>query len=231
MEISYKYISWFFMALLAIILFGFQRYFLSFPGFNGFNYVHHIHSISLLLWFSMLFIQPVLIYKKKFALHRILGKVSYFLVPFIVFFTLMAMKTQYMKGVQEKLPHEFSLALLYLPAAALIPFVILYILAIVNRKKTKYHMRYMVATAIALLGPGIGRINFGIQDMTQAIMFAFALSDLFFIGLLVFEYFKNKIYKPYVISLAICLFFHGIYTFFPSTTLWQTIASKFVVWF
>jgi hypothetical protein len=108
MEISYKYLSWFFMALLAIILFGFQRYFLSFPGFNGFNYVHHIHAISLLLWFGMLFIQPVLIYKKKFALHRILGKVSYFLVPFIVFFTLMAMKTQYMSGVKEKLPHEFS---------------------------------------------------------------------------------------------------------------------------
>ncbi|MEO8854463.1 MAG: hypothetical protein ABI359_11840 [Ginsengibacter sp.] len=231
MEISYKYISWFFIVLLAITLFGFQRYFLSFPGFNGFTYVHHIHAISLLLWFAMLFIQPVLIYAKKFGLHRFLGKLSYFLIPFIVFFTLMVMKIQYMKGVQEKWPEAFNLAFLYLPAAALIPFVILYILAIINRKKTKYHMRYMIATAIALLGPGIGRINFGIQDMTHAIMFAFALSDLFLIGLLVFEYFKNKIYKPYLISLAICLFFHGIYPFFPSTNIWQFLASKFVVWF
>ncbi|MEJ7646933.1 MAG: hypothetical protein WKF87_20215 [Chryseolinea sp.] len=131
----------------------------------------------------------------------------------------------------EKLPEEFNLAFLYLPTAALIPFVLLYFLAIINKKTTKYHMRYMVSTAIALLGPGIGRINFGVTDMTQAVMFAFALSDLFFVVLLVFEYFKNKIYKPYIISLAICLFFHGIYPVFPSTNFWQTFASKFVLWF
>lgn len=231
MEKSYKYISYFFIILLAIIIFGFKRYFLSFPNFKGFVYVHHLHSISLLLWFAMLFVQPVLIYKKKIKLHRLAGKFSYLLIPIIIFCTLMVMKLQYVKIAESHAPENFNLAFLYLPTAALIPFVTLYILAIANKKKPKYHMRYMISSAVALLGPGIGRINFGITDMTEAIMFGFALSDSFFVGLLIFEYFKSKIYKPYFISFSICLFFHGIYPFFPSTKFWQTIASAFVYWF
>ena len=231
MEKSYKYISYFFLALLAITVFGFKKYFLLFPNFEDFTYVHHLHSISLLLWFAMLFVQPILIYQKKIELHRLLGKFSYILVPFIVYCMLLAIKNQYLKGVEQNAPENINLAFIYLPTAAMVPFIIIYLLAILNKRKPKIHMRYMIATAVSLLGPGIGRIHFGFTDLTTAIMFAFALSDLFFIGLLAFEYFKTKVYKPYTVSLLICLFFHGIYPFFPSTDLWLLIARKLVLWF
>lgn len=230
MEKSYRYISWFFVALFTISIFGFKNYFFQFPLFEKFSSVHHIHLITLIVWFLLLFIQPILIYKKKFQLHRILGKVSYFFVPVMVLFMLLVMKAQYNQMSAAKLPLDFSLGFLYLPTAAMIPFVIIYILAIVNKRNPVIHMRYMIATAVSLLGPGIGRINFGISDLTQSILFAFALSDLVFIGLLLFEFFKTKIYKPYFISLLVCLFFHGIYPYFPSTDLWQFVALKFVQW-
>lgn len=228
MEKSYRFISFFFVALFAISVYGFKFYFSQFPQFEKFTWVHHIHVATLTLWFALLVIQPVLIYKKKIHLHRVLGKVSYFLVPVIIYCMLLAMKTQYVKTGSFGMQESARLALIYLPAAALIPFVILYILAIINKKKPRIHMRYMIATAVSLLGPGIGRINFGITEFTSAVLFAFALSDMFFIVLLVFEYFKTKTYSPYIISLLICLFFHGIYAFFPATGLWQFIAAKFV---
>lgn len=228
MEKSYKNISWFFVLVFSVLVFGFRNYFSQIPQFKDFYYVHHIHLFTVFIWFVLLFIQPVLICRKKIQLHKAIGRTTYIFVPVMVFFMLLVMKAQYTKMVAANLPIEFCLGFLYLPTAAMLPFIIIYMLAIVFRRNPKVHMRYMVATAISLLGPGIGRINFGINDSTQAIMFAFALSDLFFIGLLVFEFFKTKFYKPYVVSLLVCLFFHGIYIFFPATSWWQGIAQKFV---
>jgi Uncharacterised protein family (UPF0014) len=229
MEKDYKNISYFFVAVLVISIFGFfKSYFSLFPNFIGLTYVHHIHLISLLIWFALLILQPILIYQKKFQTHKNLGKFSYFLVPIMVFLMLMIAKFVYLQRAEHNVPEDINVGILYLSAGSLFPFVIFYVLAIINKKKPKYHMRYMIATSVALLGPGIGRIKFGFTDFTQAVMFAWALADLFLVGLIIFEYFKGKIYQPYVISLVICLFFHGIYPFFSSTGLWKTIASSFI---
>jgi len=142
---------------------------------------------------------------------------------------LAVMKVQYLKGQANHLPEKDILAFLYLPASALIPFVITYLLAIYYKRQPASHMRYIIAGAVTLLGPSIGRINFGIENITTAIIFAFALSDISLVGLLVYELFNRKHYTPYVISLLICIFFHGLFAFFPYTNLWQTIAAKLVL--
>jgi hypothetical protein len=36
-------------------------------------------------------------------------------------------------------------------------FIILYGLAVLNTKRTYYHMRYMIGTALLMIGPGLGR--------------------------------------------------------------------------
>ena len=156
MERAYKNVSYFFVAILAILVFGFYKsYFSKFPTFAEFTNVHHAHTLLLLLWFGMLIIQPILIYQKRLDLHRLLGKASYVLVPLIVWSMLVAMRTQYVNNLQ-RMPEAQNIAFLYLPASALIPFVALYSLAIVYRKKPALHMRYMIASAVALLGPGVG---------------------------------------------------------------------------
>lgn len=231
MERAYKNVSYFFVALLAILVVGFWKsYFSQFPTFTKFTYVHHTHTLLLLLWFAMLILQPILIYQKRLDLHRLLGKASYVLVPLLVWSMLAAIKTQYVNNL-PRMPQAQNLAFLYLPVAALIPFVTLYVLAIVYRKKPALHMRYMIASAVALVGPGMGRIRFGIHDFNMAVMFAFALCDVFLVGLLVYEYVKGKNYRPYLVSLLICIVFHNAFPWIPNSSGWQSIAKGWVALF
>jgi len=66
MEKTYKYISLFFVAILAIVFLGFfKSYFGLFPTFNKVTTIQHLHGLLFLLWFIMLIVQPVLIKKKK----------------------------------------------------------------------------------------------------------------------------------------------------------------------
>ncbi|MBD2705351.1 hypothetical protein IC229_32345 [Spirosoma sp. BT702] len=228
MERSYKHVSYLFVAILAIIVAGFYKsYFSKFPVFTGFTYVHHTHSLLLLLWFVMLIIQPILIYQKRLDLHRLIGKASYVLVPLIVWSMLAVMRKQYLRNLPN-MPEVRNLASLYLPVSALIPFVTLYVLAIIYCKKPALHMRYMIASAIALLGPGIGRINFGFADFKTAVMFAFALGDVFLVGLLIYEFTKGKNYRPYLISLLICAVFHYAFPWAPNSAGWEWVAQGLV---
>jgi hypothetical protein len=86
----------------------------------------------------------------------------------------------------------------------------------------------MIATAVALLGPAIGRINFGIRDLETAILFAFGVSNLFLIALIIFERFKGRRYKPYIISLGICVLFQSLFPWIPESQAWQIIAAGFI---
>lgn len=230
MERTYRYVSYFFVVILAILVAGFYNsYFSRFPTFAGLTYVHHAHTLLLLLWFAMLIVQPILIYQKRLNLHRFIGKISYIIVPLIVVSMLAAIKTQYIKNAPRMLETQ-NFAFLYLPTSALIPFVTLYVLAIVYRKRPAKHMRYMIASAVALLGPGVGRINFGITDFNTAVMFAFGLCDAFLVGLLIYEYTKGKLYYPYLVSLAICTIFHYAFPWVPGSAVWQGVASTVVTW-
>jgi hypothetical protein len=230
MERSYKNVSYFFVATLAIVVAGFYKsYFSQFPTFSGLTYVHHIHTVLLLLWFAMLIVQPILIYQKRIDLHRLVGKFSYVLVPIIILSLLAVMKIQYLKNA-PRMPEMQNLAFLYLPTSALIPFVTLYVLAIVFKEHPASHMRYMIASAVALLGPGVGRINLGFTDFNTAVMVAFALCDVLLVGLLIYEYTKGKNYYPYLVSLLICSIFHYAFPWVPGSAIWQGFAKGAANW-
>ena len=84
MEKNYKVLITGFLILIAVGLLGFYRsYFSLFPNFDGVHFLIHLHTFAFLLWFALVIIQPILIRKKNFALHRKLGRFSYYLVGFI----------------------------------------------------------------------------------------------------------------------------------------------------
>lgn len=128
MEKGYKNIVYFFLVISVIIFAGFYKsYFGLFPAFVAIKTIHHIHAFTLLLWLALLIIQPILIRQKKYKWHRILGKVSYVLVPLIFIFMLLVYKNQYLKGEINGDPHTQNLAILFSP---------------VYRYGTLYHLLY-----------------------------------------------------------------------------------------
>ena len=89
--IPYRGISLFFIFVLALITWGFYKtYLIFFPSFTGFNNVQHFHGAMMMIWFSLLAVQPFLIAYKKYKIHRTLGKVSYVVAPILLYFDFLS---------------------------------------------------------------------------------------------------------------------------------------------
>jgi hypothetical protein len=228
MEKTYKYISLFFVAILAVVVLGFfKTYFGLFPTFKNVTTIQHLHGSLFLLWFIMLIVQPVLIKKRKYKWHRVIGKVSYFLVPLIVVSIFFIAKEMYETA---PLTQSQKIANLYVPFYQIFNFVTLYVLAIYYKKKISYHMRYMIATSLAVYGAALKRffINFmGISGL-NAFLYTFIVTDLILLGLIIYDRRHGKSYQPYIVSLIIFVASQFGFYFLRNTAFWQTVCGKFV---
>ena len=159
MEKGYKKVVYFFGVIAAITFIGFyKKYFSLAPDFPGLKNIHHFHALALTTWLTMLIVQPILIANNKMTAHRVIGKFSYILVPILFISMVLAYHNQYLRFVSEGKSETETLAFVFSPATDAIPFVIFYLLAILNKQETAKHMRYMICTGIVIGGPGLGRI-------------------------------------------------------------------------
>src|SRR6185436_18847354 len=84
------------IALMLLTLVGFYPTYISkFPSFEHVTTVQHFHGAMMMLWFSLLVVQPLLISYKKYRIHRILGKISYVIAPLVMYSIFMASKYEY----------------------------------------------------------------------------------------------------------------------------------------
>ena len=184
----YKNISYLFAAVLLFAFIAFYRtYFGLFPSFAGTTWVVHFHATVIILWLVLLIIQPVLIRKKRVDIHKLLGKVSYWLVPLIVLSFVLIVRQTELKA--KNLP-VFAIAVVNGTT-----FVIFYLLAIYYRKKTLWHIRFMLLTIIPFIDPAAGRLHIPGPFLQLPLI----------LGLLLVERFNGRVYKPYLVGLAIWL--------------------------
>lgn len=98
MRATYRNIAIFFLVILVFVFAAFfKTYFGLFPDFKDTTLLVHTHVAVLLLWFAMLIVQPVLIGRKQLKLHRLVGKVSYVLVPLVVISCVSMTRNQQMR--------------------------------------------------------------------------------------------------------------------------------------
>lgn len=233
MEKGYKNIFIFFAAIVLITFIGFyKRYFSLAPNFHGLKNIHHYHAIALTTWLGVLIIQPILIRNKKLVAHKMLGKFSYALVPFMFVSMILVYHNQYLNFMAEGKSQSETLAFVFSPSTDAIPFLIFYILAILNKNETQKHMRYMIATGIVIGGPGLGRIfmTWMNMDIFAAIGLMTLITLFVFVGLIIYDRLKKKQFRvnPFTIAFIIWLIPNVLITFFPNTVLWQGIAKWIV---
>lgn len=233
MEKGYKNLVYLFAAIALITFIGFyKKYFSLAPDFQGLKGIHHFHAILLTSWLLLLIIQPILIARKKFTIHKTLGKISYLLVPVAFVSMLLAYHNQYLRFLEQGQSEKFALSFVFSPATDAIPFVIIYFLAILNRKETPKHMRYMISTGIIIGGPGLGRIfiTWLNMDIFMALQLLFLITLLTFIALIIYDRVKKKSFRinPYTIAFIIWLIPNILIMFFPETSVWQSFAKWLV---
>ncbi len=229
MEQAYKNITYLFIAIFMVIFAGFYKtYFGLFPSFVDVTITQHIHSALFMLWFLILIVQPILIRNKKFVLHRDIGKFSYVLVPLLVGSIFYIAQGFYHK-MMVTLPAEKVVPMLFVPFYQIIDFVTLYLLAIYHKKFAPYHMRYMIATSMAIVGAAVRRICTKLFGMSSpdAFLYTFILTDVVLVALIMYDIRFKKDWKPYFISLVIILISQIAYYYVPQTPFWQKWCGLF----
>lgn len=209
---AYKNTSYFFLALFLCVLLGFYKpYFGAFPNFDkSITTIVHIHATALIIWVILLVVQPFLVRYKKFRIHRLLGKFTYFLVPVIVITSVAVMRKQYDEGIEQKMPSIESLKTLLIPFAEIALFSIFYLLAIIHRHNTALHMRYIICNALVLITPSLARVTGYWFDTRQlnSYCISFLVSDMILVALILFDRNKKLNPRPYIVTLVLFLVFH-----------------------
>ena len=225
--IPYRGISLFFIFILAIITWGFYKtYLIFFPSFTGFNNVQHFHGAMMMTWMIFLIVQPLLIRSGRVSIHRAIGKLSYVIAPLVVVSIFLASRLSYLRP--EPITHEEKIALIALSIPYFFAFAIIYSLAIINRKETYKHMRYMIGTSLLMIGPGLGRalmiyFNMSLNDAVEVHnYFILGLAA----GLLINDIIRKRSYTPFAIVLFIILLIHLTWNLRYSG-LWQSIGESF----
>jgi hypothetical protein len=229
MEKAYRSLVYLTGAIFLIVIIGFYRtYFGLFPKFENISSVVHFHAIALILWSFLIIAQPLLIRYKKLSLHRVLGKFSYLLAPIIVFTTIALARHMFFER-QGHITITQNLSRLFLPFSHMFLFSLFYILAIINKKPSYIHMRYMIVASFVVLAPAIARIDFSWTGFKiNTLILSYVFTDLLIAILIVYDWYNKKIYKPYFIALTFFIIVHFSTFYIPATQFWQSIASKIV---
>lgn len=235
----YTNAGYWFLLLIPLVAVGFYpTYFAVF--FQPTASIIHIHFALMAIWVLILIAQPFLFKYKKLALHRLIGRFTYVLVPLLLASSFLMIRFTYYRFLEmpgnmaagnpqaalQTAATFVAITFLYLGLLALF-----YTLAVVNRRKPAVHARYMVATALTLLGPTVDRIVYAGAKVTQLggvipiETVAFALADGTLLLLLWKDYKAGRSTKALLTSLVIYLAAQSCYFLFKSSGGWASFVT------
>ena len=236
----YPNLGYWFLLIILLVFGGFYHTYFS-VFFEPKATIIHVHFGLMAVWVIMLIVQPFLIKYKKKVLHRRVGKASYVLLPLLLISAFLMAKHGYFvymdtiaKEAVKGIPKYTQEELLHLSAKyqALSMFYmfwlgLFYTLAIINRKSTYVHARYMLAAALTVLGPTVDRIWFmvvGISVFPLGIpveTLAYALIIIILIYLLWLDYKGGRNTKTLEICLVIYFISQGLYYVVQDMVWWE----------
>jgi uncharacterized membrane protein YozB (DUF420 family) len=153
----FRNLVFWFMGLLVILVAGFWKTYFS-VIFDGPHPAHHLHGMVMTLWVLLLISQAWLVRTRSMNAHRTLGRASYLLAPLVVITGIIVTFHNIAGAPDPMVP--FMLSLYWFGWFSAILFGILYGLAMVHRGDFQLHARYMMATGLVFLFPGLSRVIF-----------------------------------------------------------------------
>jgi len=199
------------------------------------TYHPHTHGIVMSLWCALLVVQASLIRSGNRRLHKLLGKLSWLLVPLMVLATLNFLSFR-VHGARSFNPS--GLYFVSLIVNAIVAFLILFGLAMYHRRNPAVHGRYMLSTIFPLFTPVTDRIiavHFpSIVPLVPVIggtpvlpVAGFLLADALLIGLSVWDWKKNGRMIVFPIALFVLVMYHVSVLTFYNLSSW----NQFALWF
>lgn len=196
----------------------------------------HTHGLAMTTWTLLLIAQAFLIRLKKFRIHRLIGKVSYFIFPLIIAATINLIHHQFQDTGQLTNMHFSNIALM---VNATIALAIFYGLAIYYQKQPLVHARYMICTIFPMFTPVTDRLIYRhyrplldymptIDGYPVAPAAGFLLADILLVGLVIWDWRNNKRLGPFAVALGILLLYHTSVLYWYDTSVWKAFAKWFL---
>lgn len=190
--------GYYFIGLIALALLGFWKSYFSVFFTNDYAFYFHFHAAMISLWVIMLIVQPILIRKGKLHAHRIIGKLSYIVMPLLLLSILL------MNNFIGKLfPGEADF--MRVLGRGFIPLSVLFIIAIWRRHNVNIHARAMISTGIFFIEPALIRFLFGFHiPPPTAFYITMVVTVVVLIALIIIE--RNQKSGRWVFPLTLCMY-------------------------
>jgi hypothetical protein len=216
-----------FAGLLVVLVIGFwQSYFSVF--FGDMHGAHHAHGLAMLAWVLLLIHQAWRVRTRNLASHRKIGKLAYFVAPIIAVSGIWVTFHNIARFDDPLQPAALSIFLLGLYSVFL--YTAMFALAMIHRRNVQFHGRYMVATALVFLVPGLGRLmrNYVAPAGLPALSFYQCLwvPFAFAVVLLLLDWRKGRTCRPFTVFLVLYAIQMLLWHLLPHVGLWQ----RFTVW-
>jgi hypothetical protein len=163
----YSNAPFWFAGVLVLLIPGFWPTYFS-PAAASATFGQHFHSVIMLGWILTLIVQPWLIRSGRRNIHRVIGRISFVWAPLVVISALYVVLDN-LVGLPQPYP-SIGLSFFWLGLASVPFYAMLYSLAIINRKDVQLHARFMAATALGFITPGLGRL---LERVGEATGFSF----------------------------------------------------------
>jgi hypothetical protein len=208
MERAYRNLGYVLLLFLPIFIAGFWIPYLSeIPHFDqSITTAVHIHAVLLFCFLLLLIVQPLAIRYKAFSTHRVLGKLSNILIPFVLVFSVAMLWKEYHERLNDGATAHLARNDEFLSAAQLLLFGTLYgfSIASIRQRNVAAHMRYMICIALVLLPAGLARTLgywFRVRQSASQLV-CLALIDALLLALIAFDRRRRLPGRPYLLALV-----------------------------
>lgn len=218
-----------FLALIGLVLLGFSKtYFLkldeSFPIFI------HLHVLLVGAWLLLITGQAFLIRAEERSVHRQLGEVSFVLAPIIIISGIYLARAFYYERLGT-VGLTDNLSFLWWAISHFILFGVFFALAMIYRKRTALHARYMILASLLFVSPALLRV-FDLLSISLGNISHMGLSfiaiDLLLIGLIANDFMKKNTLVPFTVGLVSFVFIQLGVNFAGNTAAWRYLAHLLV---
>jgi uncharacterized membrane protein YozB (DUF420 family) len=159
------------IAITAAVVLGFARTFFFRPWYPQYAQAHgapetifYVHGVAFTAWLLLLLAQTSLVTTGRVDVHRRLGWVGAALaVLMVVLGTVGSLIAAARPSGFIDIPMP-PLQFLVVPFNLIVLFAVFVTLAILNRRRSQSHKRYMILASIALIEAGVGRWPFALMN-------------------------------------------------------------------
>lgn len=225
----YRQSSFFFLALIGLVLLGFSKtYFFrldeSLPLFV------HLHVLFVGGWVLLITGQAFLIRTGQRAVHRHLGDLGFVLAPAIIISGVYLSRAHFDQRLGS-IGLSNNLEFLWWSLSHFLLFGLFFSLAIANRKTAILHARYMIVATLLFVPPTLLRVfdQLGLRvGELSSLNSAFIVTDLMLLALLVHDLRHGNPRLPFAAGLGAFLLVQLATPLAGESTLWASLANWIV---